>query len=82
MSITNPLILNGDQTIVTVDQGCIGYCTKRGQPVILPPGMHQWKSATLRFERLIDLNQPVIEIRPWTLLTIDQGYMAVTQDNG
>jgi len=82
VSVTEPLITNGDRTIVTVDQGCIGYCTERGQPVLLPPGMHQWKSATLRFERLIDLNQPVIELGPWTLLTIDQGYMAVTQDNG
>ena len=50
--------------------------------MLLPPGMHQWKSATLKFERLIDLNEPVIELGPWTLLTIDQGYMAVTQDNG
>jgi regulator of protease activity HflC (stomatin/prohibitin superfamily) len=31
---------------------------------------------------LIDLNEPVIRLGPWTLLTIDQGYMAVTQDNG
>jgi len=82
ISIMDPVIINGDRTIVTVDQGCIGYCTERGQPVLLPPGMHQWKSSTLKFERLIDLNEPVIELGPWTLLTIDQGYMAVTQDNG
>jgi len=81
-SLITPVITNGDSTIVTVDQGSIGYCTERGQPVLLPPGMHQWKSPTLKFERLIDLNQPVIEIGPWTLLTIDQGYMGVTQDNG
>lgn len=80
--LTQKTITNGDRTIVTVDQGFIGYCMERGQPVLLPPGMHQWKSATLKFERLIDLNQPVIELGPWTLLTIDQGYMAVTQDNG
>lgn len=80
--VTTPAIVHGDRTIVTVDQGFIGYCTERGQPVMLPPGMHQWKSATLKFQRLIDLNQAVIELGPWTLLTIDQGYMAVTQDNG
>lgn len=73
--ITNATIVNGDRTIVTVDQGFIGYCMERGQPVLLPPGMHQWKSATLKFVKLIDLNQPVIELGPWTLLTIDQGYM-------
>jgi len=81
-NVNDPLIINGDRTIVTVDQGSLGYCTERGQPVLLPPGMHQWKSATLKFERLIDLSQPVIELGPWTLLTIDEGYMAVTQDNG
>ena len=80
--LTQKVITHGDRTIVTVDQGFIGYCMERGQPVLLPPGMHQWKSGTLVFERLIDLNQPVIELGPWTLLTIDQGYMAVTQDNG
>ena len=82
LPITTPTIKLGDQTIVTVEQGYIGYCMERGQPVLLPPGMHQWQSQTLTFERLIDLNQPVIELGPWTLLTIDQGYMAVTQDNG
>ena len=34
-------IIHGDRNIVTVTQGFIGYCTERGQPVLLPPGMHQ-----------------------------------------
>jgi len=80
--ISSQLIQNGDRTIVTVDQGFIGFCMERGQPILLPPGMHQWKSSTLKFVEMIDLNQPVINLGPWTLLTIDQGYMAVTQDNG
>lgn len=82
IAITEPIIVNGDRTIVTVGQGYVGYCLERGQPILLPPGMHQWQSATLKFKHLIDLNEPVIEVGPWTLLTIDQGYMAVTQDNG
>ena len=80
--ISSQLIQNGDRTIVTVDQGYIGFCMERGQPILLPPGMHQWQSSTLKFVEMIDLNQPVIKLGPWTLLTIDQGYMAVTQDNG
>ena len=44
--------------------------------------MHQWQSSTLKFVEMIDLNQPVIKLGPWTLLTLDQGYTAVTQDNG
>lgn len=80
--LSSQVIQNGDRFIVTVDQGFIGYCMERGQPVLLPPGLHQWRSSTLKFVEMIDLNQPVIKLGPWTLLTIDQGYMAVTQDNG
>lgn len=80
--LTAPIIINGNRTIVTVDQGCIGFCTDRGEPVLLPPGMHQWNSSTLLFVKTIQLDEPVINLGPWTLLTINQGYMAVTQDNG
>ena len=82
VALTVPKIVYGDTYIITVQQGYIGYCMERGQPVLLPPGMHQWSCPTLEFIKLIDLHEPVIELGPWTLLTIDQGYMAVTQDNG
>jgi len=75
-------IQNGDKWIVVVPQGFVGLALDMGQPVLLPPGMHQWKSATMRFEKNIDLNQPVITMGPFTLLTVDKGYEAVTQNNG
>eukprot|EP00665_Eupelagonemidae_sp_cell47_P000294 gene294-5760_t len=53
-----------------------------GQPVLLPPGLHQWQSATMSFEKQIDLHQHVIKMGPYTLLTVDKGYDAVTQNNG
>jgi hypothetical protein len=34
------------------------------------------------FERVIDLNDHVIRLGPYTLITIDEGYAAVTQNNG
>jgi len=75
-------IQNGDCWIVVVPQGFVGLAMDMGQPVLLPPGMHQWKSATMKFEANIDLNQPVIQMGPYTLLTVDKGYEAVTQNNG
>lgn len=75
-------IQNGDKWIVVVPQGFVGLAMDMGQPVLLPPGMHQWQSATMRFEKNIDLNQSVIELGPMTLLTVDKGYEAVTQNNG
>ena len=32
--------------------------------------------------RMIDLNSDIIKLGPLTLLTIDEGYAAITQDNG
>ena len=75
-------LVHGDWCLVVIDQGFIGLAMDKGQPILLPPGFHQWKSTTLKFVKTIDLNMPVIFLGPYTLLTVDQGYCAVTQDNG
>mgnify|MGYP006960689549 CR=1 FL=1 len=53
-----------------------------GQPVLLPPGIHVWKSDSLYYEQAVPLNDHVIKLGPYTILTVDQGYSAVTQNNG
>eukprot|EP00568_Trieres_chinensis_P007517 CAMPEP_0183293972 /NCGR_PEP_ID=MMETSP0160_2-20130417/2474_1 /TAXON_ID=2839 ORGANISM="Odontella Sinensis, Strain Grunow 1884" /NCGR_SAMPLE_ID=MMETSP0160_2 /ASSEMBLY_ACC=CAM_ASM_000250 /LENGTH=571 /DNA_ID=CAMNT_0025455193 /DNA_START=126 /DNA_END=1841 /DNA_ORIENTATION=- len=78
----DPLVEHGNRTIVTVPQGKLGYATDRGQPVLLPPGLHSWKSDTLKYERTYELDKHVIEIGPYTILTVDEGYSAITQNNG
>jgi len=80
--LTQAMIEHGNRAIVTVPQGFIGLAFDQGQPIILSPGMHQWQSHTMMFKELIDLSTSVIRIGPFTLLTIDEGYAAVTQDNG
>merc|ERR1711998_367473 len=45
-------------------------------------GLHQWKSDTMVFQEEVDLAQHVIALGPYTLLTVDEGYSAVTQNNG
>merc|ERR1712139_596518 len=75
-------ILHGDRTIVTIKQGNIGFCEDMGQPVLLPPGLHEWQSQTLKFQRSVDLNNTIIRLGPYTVLTVDEGYCAVTQNNG
>jgi len=82
-SIANDSVIkHGDRCIITVDQGYIGYATDKGSVLLLPPGLHQWKSPTIKFERMVDLNSHVINMGPLTLLTVDEGYCAVTQNNG
>lgn len=82
VSVTDETILHGDRTIVTIKQGNIGFCEDMGQPVLLPPGLHEWQSQTLKFQRSVDLNNTIIRLGPYTVLTVDEGYCAVTQNNG
>ena len=81
-SILDREILNGDRGIITIRQGYVGECEDRGQTLLLPPGMHQWHSATMRYIRSVDLDQPVLRMGPYTLVTVDEGYAGVTQENG
>jgi len=80
--LTDGAIVHGTKAIITVTQGFVGLAMDRGQPVLLPPGLHQWDSQSLVFERLIDLASSLIPLGPYTLVTVDEGYAAVTQDNG
>jgi len=82
VSLLTQTIQNGNRTIVTVPQGNVGLAFDRGQPVLLAPGLHQWKSNTMKFSEMIDLSADVIRLGPFTLLTVDEGYAAITQDNG
>merc|ERR1711988_1986749 len=80
--VSQELIAHGDRTIVTVKQGHIGYCEDMGQPILLPPGLHEWQSATMKFHDSVDLNNSIIRLGPYTILTVDEGYAAIAQDNG
>jgi len=75
-------ITNGPHTICTVKQGHVGVCDNMGHPVLLPPGMHQWHSTTLKFLNEVDLSEPCVRLGPYTIVTVDEGYAAITQDNG
>lgn len=82
VEISETRITNGPHSICTIGQGHVGVCEDMGQPVLLPPGMHQWHSGTLKFEKEVDLSQNIVKLGPYTLVTVDVGYAAITQDNG
>lgn len=65
-----------------VEQGYIGYATDNGQPILLPPGIHVWTSESLDFHKAVPLKDHLIVLGPYTVLTVDEGYAAVTQNNG
>jgi regulator of protease activity HflC (stomatin/prohibitin superfamily) len=77
------IIEHGDRCCVTVPIGMVALLLDFGQPLLLPPGLHTWKSDTIRFERMYRLDDsPVVQIGPYTILTVDAGYYAVTMNNG
>merc|ERR1712091_544556 len=76
------LIQHGNRTIVVVEQGYLGYATDNGQPVLLPPGIHVWTSESMDFVSQYPLNDHIITMGPYTLVTVNEGYAAVTQNNG
>merc|ERR1712022_35980 len=82
VALTKEVIVHGDRTIVTVKQGCVGYCEDMGQPILLPPGLHEWQSQTLKYKDSVDLNNSLIKLGPYTVITVDEGYCVVTQNNG
>lgn len=76
------VITHGDVTLAVVEQGKIGYVLEKGQPILLPPGMHMWRSTTMKWKGAFALNNNVVRMGPLTLVTVDAGYSAVTEDNG
>jgi len=84
---TRPLPVNnqlqhGNRVILVVEQGFIGLAFDNGQPVLFPPGIHVWTSETMKYSLAVSLDQTVVKLGPYTLLTVDEGYAAVTQNNG
>ena len=75
-------ISHGNRTIVIVDQGYLGLAVDNGQPVLLPPGIHVWTSESLHYKEAVALDNHIVKLGPMTLVTVDEGYAAVTQDNG
>lgn len=77
------VIEHGNRTVLTVPQGMLGIATDMGQLILLPPGLHSWKSETLRFDKMHRLDDsPTLKIGPYTIVTVDDGYVAVTMNNG
>eukprot|EP00928_Gymnodinium_smaydae_P082864 TRINITY_DN6613_c1_g1_i4.p1 TRINITY_DN6613_c1_g1~~TRINITY_DN6613_c1_g1_i4.p1 ORF type:complete len:638 (+),score=116.73 TRINITY_DN6613_c1_g1_i4:37-1914(+) len=75
-------IVNGTKAILTVRQGFVGLAMIKGEPILLPPGLHQWDDPDIAFEKMIDLSSSLISMGPYTLVTVEEGYAAITQNNG
>ena len=59
---------------MTVPQGNLGFATDQGEPVLLPPGLHYIQSDTLAYERAFDLSEQVVQLGPYTCITVRWSY--------
>lgn len=50
--------------------------------MLLPPGIHVWTSESLYYIKAVALDDHIVDLGPMTLVTVDEGYAAVTQNNG
>jgi len=71
----------GTKQIITVKDGFVGLAWDRGEPVLLPPGMHQWDSDTLKFEKVFDRRKN-FQAGPFTFSTVQKGDVGVSFDRG
>ena len=67
--------------VITVKDGFVGLAWDRGEPVLLPPGMHQWDSPTLKFEKTFD-RRSNFQAGPFTFCTVQKGDVGVSFDRG
>ncbi|CAK0854816.1 unnamed protein product [Prorocentrum cordatum] len=79
---TDDALVHGSRCILMVEQGFLGLAFDNGQPVLLPLGIHVWTSDTLRYKRDISLDEHMVSLGPYTLITVDEDYAATTQNNG
>lgn len=89
----NAPILNMTSGILTVLDGYVGIIQDQGRFFLLGPGMHQWNSETVKYvacESVYNettkkkgvLSVDLVQLGPFTLVTVPPGEVAVTEDNG
>ena len=63
--------------VITVRDGFVGLAWDRGEPILLPPGMHQWDSPTMKFDKVLD-RRTNFQAGPFTFCTIVKGDVGVS----
>lgn len=80
--VGKPLI-NGTEGFVNIEKGTVGLLVKNGEPIILAHGNHYWADPDVKFIKQINLGESsTIALGPYTLVTVDEGFAAITSDNG
>ena len=70
-------ICHGDRHVVIIDEGYLGLCLDNGENKLLWAGVHAWTSHTMHFIRQVSMAGDVLELGPYKLVTVMDGYVAL-----
>lgn len=75
-------VVNGPTGFVTISEGRIGVLQVMGDFKLLAPGTYQWFSVSVTFLASVDIRGERAALGPYTLVTVPEGFVAVTFNNG
>lgn len=78
----NSPVLNGPAGFITITDGNIGVVLVGAEYRLLPPGIYQWAHAAVQYVSTVAIGSDVARLGPFTLVTVPEGVVAATYNNG
>ena len=82
VSVINKPVLNGPLGFVTISEGHVGVLMVGAEYRLLPPGTYQWNDSSINYIQTVDITQNEARLGPYSLITVPDGDVAVTFNNG
>ena len=82
IGVVNVAVTYGAAGFVTVTEGFIGVLHAGPAFRLLAPGTYQWDSPSVQFMAAVDISVNAAKLGPYTLVTVPEGDVAVTYNNG
>ena len=82
LNVVDSPVLFGASGFVTVSEGKICVLMVASEFKLLAPGTYQWDSPAVRFVGCADIREREVRLGPYTLVTVPDGEVVVTFDNG
>lgn len=82
LNVIDKPVKNGPTGFVTISEGKIGVMCLGSDFKLLAPGSYQWDSPIVNKVEIVDIQQNIAKLGPYTLVTVPEGEVAVTYDNG
>jgi regulator of protease activity HflC (stomatin/prohibitin superfamily) len=82
LTLVNSPVTYGAAGFVTITEGRIGVLQTGAAFRLLPPGTYQWDSPSVKFAASVDIATEEADLGPYKLVTVPEGEVAVTYNNG